>query len=182
MYDDAALEGPAERVHSAKQCSGWLWPPRRYPRCNRRSGKHFYGIVELSHAGCLSSLSPFLNHCRPVCCKVLLALCFHFKCSTTFSLLHPRHHPRAMELAADSFDWAHDTFVAFNDTTLDAALEKWPAFTLLPSLPTHAPAEHCFDSAFRESSVPVEQLLNELPGPVEQMQALQDPSTGSWRQ
>jgi hypothetical protein len=41
-----------------------------------------------------------------------------------------------MELVVDLFNWAYDAFVSLNDTTLDAASEKWPAFTILPSLPT----------------------------------------------
>lgn len=95
---------------------------------------------------------------------------------------------------AHSFDWAHDAFVALNDIDGHSLSENWPAFsnadqtfasaafTIPPSLISQAsierygqitppdelsPAAPKSDTG-RESSIPVEQLQNEVPWPMQQ--------------
>lgn len=129
-------------------------------------------LLDFPMSACLSSLSPLLNH-RRLCLlqATSRSFCCHF-CSC---------HYRAIKLAADSFGWAHDTFVMLNDTTLDAIHSHPCSPTPLASnheqvtpLEDNSPVESCHDSAFKESSVPVEQLLNKLPWSIKQIQVLQD--------
>jgi hypothetical protein len=101
-----------------------------------------------------------------------------------------------MEVDAQNFDWANDTFVALNDPN---ASDKWPSFTNATAFPQSAytippsllsqgsierfgqitppeelsPADPRRDSA-RETSIPLEQLKNEALFPDHQLQALQD--------
>ncbi|KAF2107713.1 hypothetical protein BDV96DRAFT_505843 [Lophiotrema nucula] len=95
-----------------------------------------------------------------------------------------------MEVEQPGFDWAHDTFVALNDMDLNPTEGKWPpfnsdqaqAFSVPPSLLTTAvverfgqitppeelsPADPRRDSGFREGSIPVEDLQNEVSWPMQ---------------
>lgn len=96
--------------------------------------------------------------------------------------------------ANPTFDWAHDAYLALNDLDLNNMSGKWPqppnanqpysptSFTIPPSILSHAslerygqvtppddlsPAAAANDGYQREASIPVEQLRNETPWPVE---------------
>ncbi|KAF2732640.1 hypothetical protein EJ04DRAFT_306583 [Polyplosphaeria fusca] len=98
-------------------------------------------------------------------------------------------------ISTQPFDWAHDTFVALNENPT----EKWASFNaqqspfaVPPNLLTHSSVERYGqitppedklspaddvrrDSGYREGSIPVEHLHNEMPWPVERsLQPLQD--------
>ena len=98
----------------------------------------------------------------------------------------------AMALDRDSFDWAHDAFLALNSKNaspeLNASSEKWSTFTR-PNMSAQtsierygqitppedlSPAGTRHDSVVLQTSMPPAQLLGELPWPLEhQFQALQ---------
>lgn len=98
-----------------------------------------------------------------------------------------------MAMDRDSFDWAHDAFLALNSNhaspELNASSEKWSTFTR-PNMPAQAsierhgqitppedlsPAGPRRDSVVLQTSMPPAQLLGELPWPLEhQFQALQE--------
>jgi len=90
-----------------------------------------------------------------------------------------------------STDWAHNTFVALNDMHASPSADKWQpfassdanVFSIPPSLLTQAsierfgqitppeelsPADVRRDSGYRESSIPIEQLHNEVSWPMQQ--------------
>ena len=96
-----------------------------------------------------------------------------------------------MGVDLNNFDWANNTFVVLNDTDNSRGADKWAPFStsqtqffsIPPTLLTQAaigrhgqitppeelsPAEPLRDSAFRQGSIPVEQLQNEVPWPMDQ--------------
>jgi hypothetical protein len=94
--------------------------------------------------------------------------------------------------APQSFDWAHDAFVALNDPNMQRS-DKWaslqnPAFSIPPSLLTQASVERFGQVTppeelspadpsreVREGSIPVEQLRNETLWPQQEQTFSQSP-------